>query len=392
MTGRNALVLAVDGLRASALGAYGNSWHPTPAIDAFAAQSLVVDCMWCGSPELTEFYRAVWGQDGVLPRRLAEAGVATSLVTDVAELGDAGSFAEACLVDSSAEAPADDESATTLAGLLAVAVERLQSWADGERSGGRLLWIHTHGYRGPWDAPTELRAGLLDEGDPEPSSIVAPPRFEATDDHDVLLSYRAAYAAQSIVLDQCVGGLLAALADLESDENTLVILVGCRGFALGEHGVAGGDFAGLYSETLHVPCLLRTPGAVAPPPRLAGLAQPVDLQATLASWFGVRRDVGDAIDLLGKRAGDDLPRPFAAAHGTDGEQALRTPEWLLRVVPPGEAQRDAGADDVVELYAKPDDRWEANEVADRCGEVVAELLAMLPPPGPLGPHDAGRGA
>jgi arylsulfatase A-like enzyme len=392
MTGRNALVLAVDGLRASALGAYGNSWHPTPALDALAAQSLVVDWMWCDSPELAGFYRAVWGQDDALPRRLAEAGVATSLVTDAAELGDASSFADACLVESSAEAPADDESTTTLAGLLAVAVERLQAWRDERRSGSRLLWIHARGYRGPWDAPPELRAGLLDEGDPHPSTIVAPPRFEATDDHDLLLSYRAAYAAQSIVLDQCVGGLLAALADLEFDENTLVILIGCRGFALGEHGVAGGDFAGLYSETLHVPCLLCMPGAVAPPPRLAGFAQPVDLRATLASWFGVPHDAGDAIDLLAARAGADLPRPFATAQGTGGEQALRTSEWLLRVAPPPAVQHTAGADDVVELYAKPDDRWEANEVADRCGEVVAELLAKLRPPGLQGPHEAGRSA
>jgi hypothetical protein len=30
----------------------------------------------------------------------------------------------------------------------------------------------------------------------------------------------------------------------------------------------------------------------------------------------------------------------------------------------------------IELYAKPDDRWEANEVADRCPGVVDEMLAI----------------
>ena len=30
-----------------------------------------------------------------------------------------------------------------------------------------------------------------------------------------------------------------------------------------------------------------------------------------------------------------------------------------------------------ELFAKPDDRWEANEVASRCGDVVELLAAEL---------------
>jgi hypothetical protein len=46
------------------------------------------------------------------------------------------------------------------------------------------------------------------------------------------------------------------------------------------------------------------------------------------------------------------------------ETALRTPEWHL-IVSPAAALR---------LYVKPDDRWELNEVADRCHD-VAELLA-----------------
>jgi hypothetical protein len=30
-----------------------------------------------------------------------------------------------------------------------------------------------------------------------------------------------------------------------------------------------------------------------------------------------------------------------------------------------------------QLYVKPDDRWEANEVADRCPDVTERLLAAL---------------
>jgi hypothetical protein len=47
-----------------------------------------------------------------------------------------------------------------------------------------------------------------------------------------------------------------------------------------------------------------------------------------------------------------------------GERLIRTRAWQLNV---GES---------TELYVKPDDRWEANDVASRCGEVVELMLAL----------------
>jgi hypothetical protein len=50
---------------------------------------------------------------------------------------------------------------------------------------------------------------------------------------------------------------------------------------------------------------------------------------------------------------------------TPTAQALRTPAWLLVRLQDGRH----------ELFAKPDDRWEANEVANRCREAVEQLSA-----------------
>ena len=51
--------------------------------------------------------------------------------------------------------------------------------------------------------------------------------------------------------------------------------------------------------------------------------------------------------------------------------------WYMRVPeyssPDGANKRDLA----VELFAKPDDRWEVNDVADRCSEVVELLTAVL---------------
>jgi hypothetical protein len=56
-----------------------------------------------------------------------------------------------------------------------------------------------------------------------------------------------------------------------------------------------------------------------------------------------------------------IERDHVCVVGSSAERAIRTPAWYLRT---------AGRP---ELFAKPDDRWEANDVADRCGE-VAECL------------------
>jgi hypothetical protein len=47
----------------------------------------------------------------------------------------------------------------------------------------------------------------------------------------------------------------------------------------------------------------------------------------------------------------------------DGEAALRTPSWFFRSIREEDAHRR-------QLYAKPDDRHEANEVSSRAASVV----------------------
>jgi hypothetical protein len=47
--------------------------------------------------------------------------------------------------------------------------------------------------------------------------------------------------------------------------------------------------------------------------------------------------------------------------GLKNERAFRTPAWFLRAVGDGE------------LYVKPDDCWEVNNVANRCLDLVEDL-------------------
>ena len=58
---------------------------------------------------------------------------------------------------------------------------------------------------------------------------------------------------------------------------------------------------------------------------------------------------------------------LCSSDGFVGQRAIRTPAWYLRQVDGGTA----------ELYAKPDDRWEVNDVATRCGAEAESLAQAL---------------
>ena len=56
----NAIVLVIDRLHAGYLGAMGNGWIDTPAIDRLAAGSLVFNQMLLDTPRLDLLYRSYW--------------------------------------------------------------------------------------------------------------------------------------------------------------------------------------------------------------------------------------------------------------------------------------------------------------------------------------------
>ena len=398
MPPRHAIVIAVDGLRASALGAYGNTWHPTPALDRLASESLLFDWMTVDSPALAGFYRAAWlgvpaPHDGVEPAnlkslaaahpagllpRLLAAGVVASLTTDdvwLAEQGDQLGFRDVRALEFPHPATAESMADTELAQLFAIAADQLDQWSDAEATTTdaeppRLLWLHARGYHGAWDAPLELRQSLLDEDDPEAPTFVTPPLRLETTNSDELLLQRASYAAQTMILDECVGMLIDMLTATGLADSTTVLVVGCRGFALGEHGAAGSEVRDLYGEVTHIPCLLRRPdGAPIAPPRASELAQPADLAPYLLDWFGC------SPSLTTDPEQPSTVRDHVVTIGAAGEFALRTEDWLLRQTTKTSELGESAA--VVELFAKPDDRWEANEIADRCPDDVAELLAEV---------------
>jgi len=90
--------------------------------------------------------------------------------------------------------------------------------------------------------------------------------------------------------------------------------------------------------------------------------QPADLSATLLAFWRLPTAIRPIAHPSYGVGG--VSRDRAVIVSSSGERALRTPAWYARFTSP----------DATELYAKPDDRWEVNEVSSRCSDVVEQLL------------------
>jgi arylsulfatase A-like enzyme len=238
---------------------------------------------------------------------------------------------------------------------------------------------------GSWQAPISLQESLLDEEDPPPVAETTPPDFEISDadDPDTAFRYGCAYAAQVMLLDDCWHGLWTAVERARPAGDWLVVLIGARGFPLGEHGRLGGVDSRLHVEQLHVPWLVRFPDGRGRLSRRGQLVSHLDIYPTLMDWLQVNTKMtldrmttsqppaiaGRSVLPLVEHANAAWREQLVSAQGT--ARSVRTDEWTLRWgLPAGGLADDAGR---AELYVRPDDRWEANDVATRCPDVVAQL-------------------
>lgn len=401
----NAICLVVDGLQAAFLGPYGNSWVTTPACNRLAADGFLFDQTLVDSPRIESICRSLWTGVHALVKpvfvrgpgvvaRLSSAGINTQLITDdrlVAEHPLAASFREQMYLRPTTRphGPAgratEDINRTELAVFFAEVVELLAKLRE-----PFLLWIHSRGMTGAWDAPWPIRETYLDPLDAESESDVEarladvrePPRRSlrgAEIDPDELHLLRMAYAAQVTLFDICLGALVQAVEEAPSGQRTLLAVLGARGYPLGQHGEIGFLHPLLHEELIHVPWLLRLGGPCTGCDRSSALTQPADLPATLLDWFGVgsaqfapRPSRGSSVLPLVHAEPSAQQRDRLLISDEVYTQAIRTSRWYLI--------REAGENETspkLRLFVKPDDRWEMNEVSNRAPEVAANLAAVL---------------
>jgi hypothetical protein len=376
----NAICLVIDRLHLGCLGAYGNSWIQTPSLDRLASQSIVFDQAMIDSPQLEILYRSYWqGWHAFCPtmpvdpqrslaKLIGEAGVMTTLFSDVPQMARypmAADFDALVEIEPAWQAStAEDVEQTHLARCFMQIIQQMES-----SKGQNLWWCHLGSLGTTWDAPWSFREAYAEEDDPPPpTSADVPDQIMAADcDPDELLGMVQSYAGQVTLLDTCLGALLEYLDGTPVGNETLLVLVSPRGFPLGEHRRVGTADDALFSELVHVPWMMRFPEAQAAGMRSQALIEPSDLWATLLDWWKISPPPSPtAASLLPLvREESFVPRELLGIRGADTERAIRTPAWYLRIAKEPE------------LFAKPDDRWEVNDVSQRCREVCDSLQDTL---------------
>ncbi len=376
----NSVCLVVDRLHWGYVGACGNTWISTPAFDRLAAEGFVWDGAFIESPRLDAFYDACWaGRHAMRPvapidaeqslmTLLAMQGVHSLLLTDEPRVAGhplASRFGEVVnLRLPMPSVPADFVEHTLLGRYFSQALEMLDSAPE-----PFLLWCHVGSMGTAWDAPRQFRQRAWDEGDPEPPDFVLPPETILPKDYDpdLLLGVTQIYSAQVGVLDTCLDVVLDWLAESERGRRTLLIATSARGFPLGEHLRVGPCDHALYGELVRVPLMFRLPNCLEATDRSDALVQPSDLGPTLCHWHGVApHRFLEATDLLRRmQDGDEAFRQCVGISGEGDERAMITPAWYFRQSPRPE------------LFLRPDDCWCANDVADRCPEIVEAMSSAL---------------
>jgi arylsulfatase A-like enzyme len=375
-----AIVLVIDGLHRGYLGCYGNSWVGTPAWDAFAAEGAVCDQFLIESSHLAHVYSALWtaqhplvASDGTWLAELATQGVPAWLLSDdeqVAGHALAGTFDDVVRMPPVQPGQlADQWEETRLGHFFATAAEMCV-----EAPAQSLLWLHTTALGQHWDAPYEYRARYVARDDPPPPEIVVAPNLELPEDFDpdLLWGYRCAYAGQVALLDECLAGWLDVCREHPEHSETLMIVVSSRGFPLGEHRQVGLESAPLHSELIHTAAVIRAPGdpmAI----RLPQFVQGCDLGETLRRWFKlpaqpVQSGRGAPLQPLLESA--TVPWRDRVLITNEQERGLRVPSWYWRESHSASIETSSPTST---LFAKPDDRWEANPLERRCPEIVMEL-------------------
>ncbi len=400
----NVICLVVDRLHAGFLGAYGNTWIHTPAIDRLAAESFVFDRAMIDTPDLALQYRSLWNGKHVLcpsrsdtPRKsfiaqLVDANWPTTLLTDAPNLAavpDAAKFDECSVINSAKadltsprDAPAEAIDETDAGRFFAAAIDWISSARD-----HFFLWLHTGTLGRLWDAPLEYRRQYADEDDPSPSQSTSVPNRTLPEhyDPDELLNFNHAYAGQITLIDELIAAFLQSAAERGWDENTLIVFYAPRGFPMGEHRRVGPCDEPLYAELIHVPLMLRFPAAMDLMSRSQSIVMPADVPSTILDACGFPVSGPSAgcgrslMPLMRGEATQALDR--AVCIGPQNQHAVATPAWSLRASEKVGAHPDEGnastseANCRLELFAKPDDWHEINDVSDRCPEIAEKMQA-----------------
>jgi arylsulfatase A-like enzyme len=299
------VLLVLDAAGARYFGAYGNELPATPRLDAFAEDAAVFErayaqAAWTlpsvGSlmtgrypPMRSEDLRVV--ETETLAHVLQRAGFGTAAFSEnpyvTRDFGFATGFDEFreyfpyAVLRHGALAYERLDSART--------VDEALAWVRARGDERFFLYVHLLAPHAPYDPPPPFRGRF----DPDYAGRVhgSPDVLAAIDDGQLaigprdLAHLRFEYQENLAYADHQAGRLLDGLEELGALDRSLVIVAADHGEAFGEHGELEHNTT-VYEEMIHVPLLVRAPGAELPE-RFGGVVELRSIFPTVCEALGV---------------------------------------------------------------------------------------------------------
>ncbi len=226
------------------------------------------------------------------------------------------------------------------------------------------------------DEAEHIEASTLEPATPWADPPTGP--FDGTD-ADAREWLQWSLAAVITGLDAELGVVFEQLRSRGLDRTAAWLLMSDFGYPLGEHGQIGRYRPWLYEELVHLPLILRLPNAEEACRRVSLFTQPQDIAPTLLDLCGIAQHAGTTVgtSLLPITHGEVASGRTCAISkleiGSAMEFAIRTEEWaylLPTKLPPGETREP-------QLFGKPHDRWEVDDLRARNIEQSDELDEQL---------------
>jgi hypothetical protein len=351
---QNLICVSVDGLHNGMIGAYGNGWVQTPAFDSLAVRSVVFDRYYASSVDLLDNFDLFW-RDSWLDQ-FSKSGGNTILITDDDNIFNHvnAQFAEKYKIESLANEVVEDAEDTTFFKIFTTLIDQVVECGNSGFGRRNCIWAHLCGFRGVWDFPFSYRERHRDEEDPLPYDGFGVPRFDEFDP-DVLQAVMEAYSGGVSLLDDMLAGLMDSIESYVGGQTVLVVF-GTRGFSLGEHKKIGANYD-LFGENIHLPLFISLPNNVSSTMRISELLNPADLSDFFNSIAKNQIESSKILQLT-KEIKTNQQHEILRIKGKNNEVALVTPNWFIR----------RNEENKINIYVKPDDRWEVNDVSNRLNE------------------------
>jgi arylsulfatase A-like enzyme len=194
-------------------------------------------------------------------------------------------------------------------------------------------------------------------------------------DADEIGVITASYDGQIAAMDAALGELVAALKARGRYENALVVVTSDHGEMLGEHDTVGHMGRMLYEPLVHVPLVVKLPGADRPRGRDDRPVQLVDVVPTVLAGVGAPMIPGVQGQVLpdvthGIRAEEDINPFLVATYGAAYDRAVRVVyDGSYKLITTSRGERM--------LFDLARDPGERDDLAEREPARLAELTRRL---------------